>query len=119
MKKLESTAEIVGPPSEYIFGGKKIIIQNEKGVAGSGNYYTDIGMKYLYDVVSDPTYSELFEAAIGRGTYSVAVLSLTHYKSGLGIDVNPKAVALTKRNLKSNGISKPCKLEVASVFEYM
>ncbi|MGM5483308.1 MAG: hypothetical protein ACQER9_00135 [Nanobdellota archaeon] len=119
MVSVVSTAQVQKGKSYYGLGKKIIDIEDSEKVVSGSNYYADFGIRHLLEIAKNPQYENAFEPGTGRGFYFVGVMSLPNMKFGRAVDLNPRAVNLTKKNLWRNNIEKPVDVQVQDCFEYM
>lgn len=92
-----STAEL--KPQVYTFQGKRLKIAFDPKVCGY-NYYLEFGIENLNKALAylhSPI--DVAELACGKGVYLTALSQLYSVKRLLGVDVNPKAIVLTRKNV--------------------
>lgn len=108
--KIVTTAQIVTPQISFRFQGKKIIIKQAPGVCG-WNYYTEYGIGILPQALhrlrsQGNKLRQVLEAGLGKGVYLCVLGKQPSVKLLFGVDIDRKAVRLTKENLKTNGVQK-------------
>lgn len=105
-----STAQILHSHQTFQIGRRRVVLQQAPGVCGS-NYYIEFGATVLPKALAklrrrgNPLTSAV-EFGVGKGVYVTLLSTLSSMQQLWGCDINPRAVALTKENLRRNGAKR-------------
>lgn len=108
--------DLVSEPEQFVFNyrGKKLLFTSDNGVFSKK--MIDYGSRVLLDTIEiNENKKKLLDVGCGYGTFGISLKSIYPFLEVDMVDVNDRAIALTKINLEANDLQ--ANVYLSSVYE--